>query len=48
MSVHSKRVLGKKDKKRWHYDKILVHLKEFEPDDNYNNKQKGNKDGKQW
>jgi len=26
-----KKRLGKKDKKGWHYNKILVHLKEFVP-----------------
>jgi hypothetical protein len=30
-SLHAKKWLGKKEKKRWHYDKILVHLKEFSP-----------------
>ncbi len=27
MSLHGKKGLSKKIKKRWHYDKILVHLK---------------------
>ncbi len=31
MSLHGKNRLGKKDRKRWRYDKILVHLKEFAP-----------------
>jgi hypothetical protein len=31
VSLHSKKWLGKKDKKGWHYDKILVHLKKFAP-----------------
>jgi hypothetical protein len=26
-----KKGLGKKDKKRWHYDEILVHLKKIAP-----------------
>jgi hypothetical protein len=29
--LHGKKGLGKKDKKRWCCDKILVHLKEFGP-----------------
>ncbi len=29
MSLHSKNGLGKKIKKGWHCDKILVHLKEL-------------------
>jgi hypothetical protein len=32
VSLHGKKGLGKKDKKKWHCDKILVHLKEFAPD----------------
>ncbi len=31
MSLHGKKGLGKKDRKRWRYDKILVHLKKFGP-----------------
>ncbi len=31
MSLHGKKGLGKKYKKWWHYDKILVHLKKFGP-----------------
>ncbi len=31
MSLHGKNGLGKKDKKGWCCDKILVHLKEFGP-----------------
>ncbi len=31
MSLHGKKGLGKKDRKRWCYDKILVHLKKFVP-----------------
>ncbi len=31
MSLHDKKGLGKKDKKGWCCDKILVHLKEFAP-----------------
>ncbi len=31
MSLHGKKRLGKKDRKGWHYDKILVHFKEFGP-----------------
>ncbi len=31
VSLHGEEGLGKKDKKRRHYDKILVHLKEFAP-----------------
>jgi hypothetical protein len=31
VSLHGKKGLGKKDKKRWHCDKILVHHKEFGP-----------------
>jgi hypothetical protein len=26
VSLHGKKRLGKKDKKGWHYDKILVHF----------------------
>jgi hypothetical protein len=29
--LHGRKGLGKKDRKWWHCDKILVHLKEFEP-----------------
>ncbi len=29
--IHGKKGLDKKDKKRWHYDKILVHLNKFAP-----------------
>ncbi len=31
MSLHGKKGLGKKDIKIWQCDKILVHLKKFEP-----------------
>jgi hypothetical protein len=31
VSLHGKKGLGKKDRKGWHCDKILVHLKEFGP-----------------
>jgi hypothetical protein len=31
MSLHGKKELGKKERKGWHCDKILVHLKEFAP-----------------
>ncbi len=31
MFLHGKKGLGQKGKKRWHCDKFLVHLKEFEP-----------------
>jgi hypothetical protein len=31
VSLHGKNGLGKKDKKGWCCDKILVHLKEFGP-----------------
>ncbi len=31
MFLHGKKGLGKKDKKGWHCDKILVHLKKFTP-----------------
>jgi hypothetical protein len=31
VSLHGKKGLGKKDKKKCHCDKILVHLKEFGP-----------------
>jgi hypothetical protein len=31
VSLHGKKELGKKDRKWWHGDKILVHLKEFGP-----------------
>ncbi len=31
MFLHGKKGLGKKDRKRWHYDKILVHLKNLHP-----------------
>jgi hypothetical protein len=31
MSLHDKKRLGKKDKKGWCCDKILVHFKEFGP-----------------
>jgi hypothetical protein len=31
MSLHAKKGLGKKDKKGWHCDKILIHLKKFAP-----------------
>ncbi len=31
MSLQGKKRLGKKDRKGWHYDEILVHLKEFGP-----------------
>ncbi len=33
MSLHGKKGLGKKNRKGWHYNKILVHLKEFAPHD---------------
>ncbi len=29
--LHNKKRLGKKDKKRSHYDKIPIHLKKFKP-----------------
>ncbi len=29
MSLHGQKGLNKKDKKGWHYDKILVHLKKI-------------------
>jgi len=32
VSLHGKKRLGKKDRKKWHYDKILVHLKKYAPD----------------
>ncbi len=31
MSLHGKKGLGKKDRKGWCCDKILIHLKEFAP-----------------
>jgi len=31
VSLHGKQVLGKNDKKGWHYDKILLHLQNFGP-----------------
>ncbi len=31
MFLHGKKGLGKKDRKGWHHEKILVHLKEFGP-----------------
>jgi hypothetical protein len=31
MTLHGLKKLGKKSSIWWHYDKILVHLKEFEP-----------------
>jgi len=31
VSLHDKKGLGKEDKKGWCYDKILIHLKKFEP-----------------
>ncbi len=31
MSLHGKKRLGKKYRKGWHHDKILVHLKKFTP-----------------
>jgi hypothetical protein len=31
MSLHGKKGLGKKNRKWWCCDKILVHLKEFAP-----------------
>ncbi len=31
MSLHGKKGLGKKNRKGWRCDKILVHLKEFAP-----------------
>jgi hypothetical protein len=31
VSLHGKKGLNKEDKKRWHCDKILVHLKKFGP-----------------
>ncbi len=31
MSLHDKNGLGKKDRKWWCYDEILVHLKKFGP-----------------
>jgi hypothetical protein len=31
VSLHDKKGIGKKDKKRWHCDKILVHLKKIAP-----------------
>jgi len=31
VSLHGKKWLGKKNKKKWHYEKILVHLKKFGP-----------------
>jgi hypothetical protein len=34
VSLHGKKKLGEKDKKWWHCDKILVHLKEFGPINN--------------
>jgi hypothetical protein len=33
MFLHGKKGLGRKDKKWWYYDKILVHLKEFASND---------------
>jgi hypothetical protein len=31
MFLHGRKGLGKKDKKGWRYDKILVHLEKFTP-----------------
>jgi hypothetical protein len=31
VSLHGKKGLSERDKKRWHYDKILIHLKKFGP-----------------
>jgi hypothetical protein len=38
VSLHGKKGLGKKDRKRWHYDKILVYLKKFGPNRTWSKK----------